>query len=312
MIADATWARRQLQRVQQRMRTGKPADRMLQQVDQRLRASVARASERADAAITIDYPSALPVGALRDEVIGALRERGVLVLTGETGSGKTTQLPKMLLEAGCGRRGTIAVTQPRRVAAVSVAERIAEEMQAPAPLIAHAVRFDDRSDASTLVRIATDGLLLAEAAADPDLSRYDAVVVDEAHERSLNIDVLLGMLRTLRSRRPDLVVVVTSATIDAERIAEYLGDERGAAPMLHATGRTFPVTIEYRDPGDNDLGYLGAAVAAVEEVHTAPQSDEAATSGDVLVFLPTERDIIEASRRLGDSAVRRCYRCTAA
>lgn len=296
MLSDAAWARRQWQQAAKRLRAGKPADRSLTRIAERLKQSAALAAQRADSGLTLSYPDSLPVADLRDTVIATVRERGVLVLTGETGSGKTTQLPKMLLEAGCGRRGRIAMTQPRRVAAISVAARIAEETQAENGQIAHAVRFDDRSTDRTQVRICTDGLLLAEASSDPDLLAYDAVVIDEAHERSLNIDLLLGLLRRLRERRQDLVIVVTSATIDAERIAEYLSDAVGPAPMLHATGRTYPVTIDYQPAGGDDLGYLPAAISAVRDAHEQPEA------GDVLVFLPTERDILEAARRLDDLA----------
>ncbi len=172
--------------------------------------------------LTISYPD-LPVSARRSDILAALASAPVLVLTGETGSGKTTQLPKLLLEAGHGRSGMIALTQPRRVAAVAMAARIRAECQAGEGVVCHSVRFDDRCGADTVIRVMTDGLLLAEAARDPEFTRYDAVVVDEAHERSLNIDLLIGLLRLLRRRRrPSCAVVISSASIEAEALRPLL------------------------------------------------------------------------------------------
>jgi len=232
----------------------------------------------------ITYPEHLPVSQRREEILDTLRAYPVLVLTGETGSGKTTQLPKMLLELGCER---VALTQPRRVAAVAMAERIREELSASESQVAHAVRFDDRRSRDTVLAVMTDGLLLAEAASDPHFSRWDAIIIDEAHERSLDIDLLLGLIKLAREERPALRVVVSSASIAAERFATYL-----EAPVIHVSGRTFPVEIVHQPPGDDDVGYLDAAVRWVRDLH------EGGGDGDVLVFLPTERDILEAERRL--------------
>ena len=235
--------------------------------------------------LSITYPEHLPVAQRREEILDTLRAFPVLVLTGETGSGKTTQLPKMLLEIGCER---VALTQPRRVAAVAMAARIREELACGEHLVAHAVRFDDRRGRDTCLAVMTDGLLLAEAASDPLFTRWDAIIVDEAHERSLDIDLLLGLLKLARQERPGLRVLISSASIAAERFAAYLD-----APVIHVTGRTFPVEILHQPPGDDDVGYLDAAVRWVRDVHQGE-------SGDVLCFLPTERDILEAERRLRD------------
>src|SRR5919202_4187768 len=191
----------------------------------------------------VSYPPELPVSARRDDLLAAIRDHQVVVVAGETGSGKTTQLPKICLELGRGVRGTIGHTQPRRIAARTVAERIAEELRVPlGEAVGFAIRFSDRSSEDTLVRVMTDGLLLAEIQRDPLLRRYDTIVVDEAHERSLNIDFLLGYVRRILPRRPDLAVIVTSATIDPERFSRHFG----GAPIVEVSGRTYPVEVRYR------------------------------------------------------------------
>jgi ATP-dependent helicase HrpA len=302
-ITDAHAARQRLDGIAGRVARGQPVDRTLNEVAARLEASVAEVTRRSQLPLTIRYPEQLPVAQRRDEILATLAKHRAVVLTGETGSGKTTQLPKLLLESGYGRRGMIALTQPRRVAAVAMGARIREEMQAGEGVIAHSVRFDDRSTADTLVRVMTDGLLLAEAVSDPDFLRYDAIVIDEAHERSLNIDLLLGLLLLVRRRRPDLAVIVSSASIAAERFAEYLTDTSGIpdfrtseVPVIAVQGRTFPVDIRWQPPTDDDIGYLGAALSAIRNIHDTGEA------GDVLCFLPTERDILEARRRLHEIA----------
>jgi ATP-dependent helicase HrpA len=302
-VGDALWAEPKLRQAAQRLARGQATDRTLGEVAARLAAGAAEVQRRSALPLTITYPEQLPVAARRDEILAEIARSPVVVLTGATGSGKTTQLPKMLLEAGYGRRGMIALTQPRRVAAVAMAARIREELAAAEGVVAHSVRFDDRAGADTLVRVVTDGLLLAEFANDPELSRYDAVIVDEAHERNLNVDLLLGLLRLLRERRPELLVVIASASIEAERFSAYfarvLPDSAHVpppVPIIAVEGRTFPVEIRYQPPGDDDIGYLGAALQAIRDVHGDRES------GDVLCFLPTERDIIEAGRRLDDLA----------
>ena len=317
--ADAAWAAPRLDTAAARLARGQSAERLLVEIAARLEASAEQVAERGRTPLTLDYPEQLPVAARRDEILTSLRQQNLLVLTGETGSGKTTQLPKMLLELGYGRRGLIAVTQPRRVAAIAIAERLADELHATDGVIAHSVRFDDRAGPKTLIRVMTDGLLLAEASGDPDFSAYDAILVDEAHERSLNIDLLLGLLKRARERRPDLTLVIASASIAAERFAAFFGETGlnrqdakasngpgkdhedsqadlpvATAPIIQVSGRVFPVEIRHQPPGDDDVGYLDATLRAVREIHDDPRS------GDILVFLPTERDILEARRRLDE------------
>ena len=311
---DARWARERLRVIAERARRGQPVDRILAEVETRVAGSAALVTARGETPLRLDYPD-LPVAARRDEILASLRRHPVLVLTGETGSGKTTQLPKMLLELGYGRRGRIVVTQPRRLAAVSVAARLREELDCPDPVVAHAVRFDDRADERTLISVSTDGLLLAQASRDPDLLAFDAVVVDEAHERSLNIDLLLGLLHRLRARRPDLPIVISSATIEAERFAAFFAATSAACPVIQVEGRMFPVEVRYAPPVDDDAGYLDAALNAIRTIHAGdlpgvpamapsplpvPQAPLPSRNGDILCFLPTERDILEASRKLDD------------
>ena len=198
----------------------------------------------------IEFPEALPVSARRDEIAAALRDHPVVIVCGETGSGKTTQLPKIALAIGRGRAnggGLIGHTQPRRIAASSVARRIAEELKTPlGEVVGYKVRFQDRLSPGASVKLMTDGILLAETQSDPLLRAYDTIIIDEAHERSLNIDFLLGHLRQILPRRPDLRVVVTSATIDAERFAEHFASAAGPAPVIEVSGRLYPVEIRWR------------------------------------------------------------------
>jgi ATP-dependent helicase HrpA len=254
-------------------------------------------AERAKLFPHITYPENLPVAVRASEIVAAMKASQVLVVAGETGSGKTTQLPKMLLEAGCGISGRIACTQPRRVAALSVSRRVAEELGVTwGREVGAKIRFTDRTADDTLIKFATDGMLLSEIQADPLMSEYDAVIVDEAHERSLNIDFLLGYLNKLRLKRPDLKIVITSATIDTDAFAKAFGD----APIFEVTGRSYPVEVIYRpvDEVAEDSGgdtFIDAAVKAVEEVCSDRRG-----MGDVLVFLPGERDIREAIKQLSD------------
>src|SRR6266508_4558212 len=209
-------------------------------------ASVRRAARRANLPV-VSYPAALPISQKKDERLAAFRDHQVVVVAGETGSGKTTQLPKICLELGRGVRGMIGHTQPRRLAARTVAERIAEELATPlGGAVGYKVRFTDRVAEETLVKLMTDGILLAELAQDRDLLQYDTLIIDEAHERSLNIDFILGYLKQLLPRRPDLKVVITSATIDPERFARHFG----GAPIIEVSGRTYPVEVRYRSIDD--------------------------------------------------------------
>ncbi|MSW50481.1 MAG: DEAD/DEAH box helicase, partial [Actinobacteria bacterium] len=258
------------------------------------RAELAVAARR-EAVPELTYPEDLPVSQRRDDLLEAIREHQVVVVAGETGSGKTTQIPKMCLELGRGIRGQIAHTQPRRIAARTVADRIADETGTKlGDAIGYSVRFNDQSGENTLVRLMTDGLLLAEIQRDRLLRRYDTIIIDEAHERSLNIDFLLGVVKQLLPQRPDLKVIITSATIDPERFSKHFGD----APIVEVSGRTFPVEVRYRpvqDPdGDGDDAYrdqVDAIGDAVEELgREAP--------GDVLVFLSGEREIRDTAEAL--------------
>ncbi len=248
--------------------------------------------------IPIEYPAELPITAHRDELISLIRDHQVIVVCGETGSGKSTQLPKLCLEAGLGRRAMIGHTQPRRLAARSIASRIAEELQSPlGKFVGYQVRFGDLTSSETRIKLMTDGILLAETQSDKKLAAYDAIIIDEAHERSLNIDFLMGYLRLLQTKRSDLKIIITSATIDAERFAEHFGDQNGPAPIVNVEGRGYPVEIRYLPweniVGDNDRGY-DLSRHVIEGIEVASRMGH----GDMLVFLPTERDIREVSHRV--------------
>src|SRR5215472_9640351 len=232
-------------------------------------ASRERALEREAGVPRIGYPPELPVAQRRDEIAAAITAHRVVIVCGETGSGKTTQLPKICLEIGRGVRGLIGHTQPRRIAARSVARRIAEELATPlGVVVGYKVRFTDRTQPDAYIKLMTDGILLAETQTDRLLAAYDTIIVDEAHERSLNIDFLLGYLKQLLARRPDLKIVVTSATLDAERFARHFGSPDGAAPVIEVSGRTYPVEVRYRplaqDEDDDEEPLEKAIVGAVE------------------------------------------------
>ena len=284
----------------------------------------------------IDFPESLPVSGKRDEIMEAMRQHQVIIVCGETGSGKTTQLPKIALAMGRGKlnypltlpdgrvapRGKlIGHTQPRRIAASSVAKRIAEELKTPlGDVVGFKVRFQDRLSKDASVKLMTDGILLAETQTDPLLTAYDTIIIDEAHERSLNIDFLLGYLRQILPRRPDLKLVVTSATIDADRFARHFASKNGPAPVIMVSGRMFPVEQRYR-PFEESREYdLNHAIAdGVDELWRGlppqgrPKAEDAPSggsddaqrgawglppSGDILVFLPGEREIREAADHL--------------
>ncbi|NBQ90546.1 MAG: ATP-dependent RNA helicase HrpA [Betaproteobacteria bacterium] len=252
--------------------------------------------------LRLDFPDSLPVSQRRHEIMQALQAHQVLIVCGETGSGKTTQLPKMALAIGRGaarapgqRPSLIGHTQPRRIAASSVAKRIAEEMQTPlGEVVGYKVRFQDRLQPGARVKLMTDGILLAEAQGDPLLRAYDTIIVDEAHERSLNIDFLIGHLRQILPKRPDLKLIVTSATIDAERFAQHFCGPQGPAPVFMVSGRTYPVELRWRpfeESKERDL--QDAITEAVDELWRGGAHD-----GDILVFLPGEREIREAADHL--------------
>jgi ATP-dependent helicase HrpA len=256
--------------------------------------SVAFRERRAEDVPRVRYPAELPITARAEDIVAAIRDNPVVVIAGETGSGKTTQIPKMCLASGLGIAGKIACTQPRRVAAQSVSKRIAEELSVKwGKEVGCKIRFDDRSSPQSYIKMMTDGMLLAELQGDPNLAEYDAIIVDEAHERSLNIDFILGHLKRLLERRDDLKVIITSATIDTERFSEHFGK----APVIEVSGRMYPVEVEYQ-PLDHrreergEVTFVDAAVAATEQILYTTDT------GDVLIFMPGERDIRETRDRV--------------
>jgi ATP-dependent helicase HrpA len=280
----------------------------LRQIAEQFVAAEALVATREAAVPTITYPD-LPVSDRRDEIARAIAEHQVVVVAGETGSGKTTQLPKICLELGRGIRGTIGHTQPRRLAARTVAQRIADELGTPlGEAVGYTVRFTDQASDRTLVKLMTDGILLAEIQRDRRLLRYDTLILDEAHERSLNIDFLLGYLRELLPRRPDLKVIVTSATIEPQRFAAHFG----GAPIVEVSGRTYPVEIRYRplevvassnrddsDPDDPDHEIVRTEMRdQTEAIVDAVRELEHEPPGDVLVFLSGEREIRDTAEAL--------------
>jgi len=245
----------------------------------------------------ITYPPDLPICARREEIVAALSSHQVLIVAGETGSGKTTQLPKMCLEAGLDLRGRIGCTQPRRVAAMSISRRVAEELGVTwGREVGCKMRFNDDTSRDTRIKFMTDGILLAEIQSDPLLRAYSTLILDEAHERSLNIDFLLGHLQRLLQKRADLKVIITSATIDTEAFSKAFG----GAPVIEVSGRLFPVDVRYQPIGEtNEEGELTSDVSFVEAAAHATEDALIETdSGDILVFLPTERDIREARELL--------------
>jgi ATP-dependent helicase HrpA len=241
----------------------------------------------------IEYPTELPVSQARETLLESLRAHQVVVVCGETGSGKTTQLPKLCLELGYGRRGLIGHTQPRRLAARSVAHRIAQELKSPlGALVGFETRFDKRVSEQTLIKLMTDGILLAELQRDRELLAYDALILDEAHERSLNIDFLLGWLKQLVSRRPELKLIITSATLDPDKLAAHFNIAgKPPVPVVNVSGRGYPVDIRYRPP-EPDSDPEDAVAAAIDELW------HSARPADVLVFLPGEREIHDLARSL--------------
>ena len=286
MLKDGMEIARQLRQIQRQKRrdTGR-----LKNLKVRAERSAALRKDRGENPLSVTYPEALPISARKDEIVRAIREHPVVIVAGETGSGKTTQLPKMCLEAGCGVAAKIACTQPRRVAALSVSRRIAEELNvAWGAEVGCKIRFKDETAPETRIKMVTDGMLLAEIQGDPNLYEYDTVIIDEAHERSLNIDFLLGYLRLLQKRRPELRIVITSATIDTEAFSKAFDN----APIIEVSGRMYPVDVQYLPIEDlSGETYIDAAVTAVDMVVDAGR-------GDVLVFMPTEKDIHETRRRL--------------
>ncbi|CAA6806507.1 MAG: ATP-dependent helicase hrpA, partial [uncultured Thiotrichaceae bacterium] len=287
MGADRHRLRRQLQQLER-----KPDEQRLVQWLQKAEASAKRRELRVANVLKPEYPDDLPVAQRRDEIIKAIKGNQVIVICGETGSGKTTQLPKMCLDAGLGINGFIGHTQPRRLAARTVAARIAEELKSPlGQQVGYKVRFTDKTRKDSYIKLMTDGILLAEIQRDRFLNDYDTLIIDEAHERSLNIDFLLGYLKWLLPKRRDLKLIITSATIDPERFAQHFT----GAPIIEVSGRTYPVEMRYRPlvdvEGEDERDQTEAILEAVDELGRE-------SSGDVLVFLPGEREIRETAEAL--------------
>ncbi len=272
--------------IQQRQQSGQVCDLLLGKLLQQLQASCAKVALRKNALPVITFPDNLPIAAKREEICALIAAHQVIVLAGETGSGKTTQIPKMCLSLGRGLRGMIGHTQPRRLAARTVASRIADELGvALGSSVGYQVRFTDVSQDNTHIKLMTDGILLAEIQSDPLLWRYDTLIIDEAHERSLNIDFILGYLKQLLPKRPDLKIIITSATIDLQRFSQHFD----GAPIIEVSGRTYPVEVWYRPPSEQD-DQVQAIIAATQEILALPQK-----SGDILVFLSGEREIRETA-----------------
>ncbi len=305
MLRDQERLSRRVAGLRRRQREKKPIDRGLNEVEREVDKAKQLLAQREALRVTLDYPAELPVVERREDILAAIRDHQVVVVAGETGSGKTTQLPKMCLELGRGRKGLIGHTQPRRLAARSVAGRLAEELSVPlGEQVGYQVRFNDQSSPSTLVKLMTDGILLAETQHDPLLLRYDTLIIDEAHERSLNIDFLLGYLKRLLPKRPDLKIIITSATIDVERFAAHFGSTKTPAPVVEVSGRTFPVDVHYRplvrsEEDEDDRTLQEGILHAVREVETI-EREKGWLHGprDVLVFLPGEREIRETADTL--------------
>ncbi len=298
LARDVPALRRQLQRLQARWARAQPVDRALARLRQEIEASQQRVARRQAGLPGVTFPQPLPVVERREEILAALAAHPVVVVCGKTGSGKTTQLPKLCLQLGRGVRGKIAHTQPRRLAARSLAARMAEELHCRlGEQVGFKVRFQDRVRDSSYIKVMTDCMLLAEVRSDPQLREYDTLIVDEAHERSLNIDFLLGYVHRLLPSRPDLKLIITSATIDPLRFSRHFH----AAPVVEVSGRTYPVEIRYRAArGAEDDGARASPEAAVVD---AVDELIAEGPGDILVFLPGERSIRETAELLRKHAL---------
>lgn len=334
MLVDRQRLRRKLRELRDAQRAGKPFDQNLARWHSEFQRAREARQSRIESRPPIHYDGTLPIHDRRDDIAAAIRDHQVVVVCGETGSGKSTQLPKICLELGRGIDGMIGHTQPRRLAARSIASRVADELSVPLGReVGFQVRFADVTSSQTYIKLMTDGLLLAESTTDRWLNRYDTLIVDEAHERSLNIDFLLGYLHRLLHRRRDLKLIITSATIDAPRFAEHFADAVGDVPILTVSGRTFPVEIVWWPEGNQqgDAAPQGCPDDGKTEnrraaaAHLSPRRPGNASSpddddpwddlinaidyvcrrgpGDILVFLPTERDIHEAMKLLRGRAL---------
>jgi len=266
----------------------------LRNLEKRLDRSIQVRAARKNRLPPVSFPAELPISGKAADIITAIRKNRVIILSGETGCGKSTQIPKMCLKAGRGLSGQIACTQPRRIAAITIAHRIAEELgEGIGQSVGYKIRFREKASPESLIKVVTDGMLLAETQGDPRLFSYDTIIIDEAHERSLNIDFLLGITRNLIDARPELKLIITSATLDTEKFSKAFEN----APVIQVSGRMYPVTIEYRAPGPkgtttDETDYVETAVKAVHDIKAKKNP------GDILVFMPTEQDIIETCEKL--------------
>ena len=332
MLADRFPLKRRLYQLRDALKQNKPVDKSLVDIAHKVQASQQRLQARLSALPTPEYPPELPVSSKKDEIAAAIQKHQVVIVCGETGSGKTTQLPKICLELGRGVSGLIGHTQPRRIAARSVASRIAQELKSPlGEAVGYKVRFNDKLSESSYVKLMTDGILLAETQSDKFLNGYDTIIIDEAHERSLNIDFLLGYLKQLLPKRPDLKIIVTSATIDADRFSNHFD----GAPVIEVSGRTYPVEIRYRPLGNkttmvavevpvgdglDDIDRFAQDLMGIKrkpprtETRWLEEDDEEEVmedaildtaedllrlgDGDILVFLPGEREIRDTADHL--------------
>ncbi len=292
--ADQDGLRKLARAARRRAAACQPFDRLQKKLAAQVQASLAKANRRQQARYKLEYDEQLPIVARKQEIMDAITAHQVVIVCGETGSGKSTQLPKFCLELGRGSERMIGHTQPRRIAARSVAARVAEELGSALGQVAgFKTRFSEALSDITHIKLMTDGILLAETQTDAQLHGYDTIIIDEAHERSLNIDFLLGLIKRILPQRPDLKLIITSATIDAERFAEHFADANGQpAPVLEVSGRTYPVEVRYRPVlTDDDADETQALREAVREL-------AAIDRGDILIFMPTEHDIREAAKTL--------------
>ena len=297
MLWEREKVRRKLKRAlhgKKKVRDLKAAEEELKRMKQVLEDSALRKLWRASNIPRIVYPEHLPIVSKKDEIVSAIKANQVVIISGETGSGKSTQIPKMCLEAGRGIEGMIGCTQPRRIAAITIAHRIAEELgEQMGGVVGYKIRFSDRTSPNAYVKIMTDGILLAETQGDHHFYQYDTIIIDEAHERSVNIDFLLGLLKRVLAFRSDLKVIVSSATLEIEKFSSFFDN----APVIEVSGKVFPVEVRYASEDSassqvEDTTYVDMAVEAVEQIK---RSDP---TGDILVFMPTEQDIMETCQRL--------------
>src|SRR5699024_2194727 len=317
MPADRHRLRRRLDGLE-KIRDERRKDSVLKQIGQDVDEAALRVELRKESVPELRYPEELPVSTRRDDIAEAIRDNQVVIVAGETGSGKTTQLPKICMDLGRGVMGTIGHTQPRRLAARTVAERITEEVGCPScDTVGYTVRVTDSSSSNTLANLVTDGTPLAEIQHDRMLRQYDTLIIDEAHERSLNIDFLLGYLTQLLPKRPDLKIVITSATIDPERFSRHFDD----APIVEVSGRTYPVQVRYRPIGEENLASEesggrkpssggGGPAGGERNQGGDPDGDQTQAileavdelsreaPGDILVFLSGEREIRDTAEAL--------------